>query len=726
MARRIKGTEARIDIVPDDQGLLRLAEECTAELKRATKGIDSIAKGWKLTATGLDSALNLANGFVSAIGFARDVLKDAAAQQVVDKAFTKQFDNADAALKTLRASIQGALSDSEIKRISSQFERAGLSIEQIGGVFDTAARISATTGQAVAEVTEELQDAIIGASDSNLEKFGIIADLPELAKKYAKQQGIATDEIDKSVESAAILNEVLTNVSDRFADADVNNMHMQLGRLEARMANLNDQAAQFAMAVATGIAQDVGILDPAAVEDAQSKVAAYFKEFEGAGALFQQVAAEAVKFEGAQKRFIDLAKQSENQATRLAAGLAEVRAEASRDDLAFRQLEEQLKAIALRSMPAFTSETLTAAEKQSILTADVLELADSMGMGARVLELYTQRTRRMGEAAEAAALSAAKLADEQARSEGIEAMKARAQAEEAAFKRRMEREEALYNARQRRGGARAAKREDPADGLGVLRDFQASGLFKRIAGPDELSEFGTLKEELFSINELIDRNAEAFQRQQAAIDAASNSYERMSANILGMSDSFNGSIGDIGVLIDQGYQMAQAWEQAEKAGKNTAQVGGMMAAAAIKSGAGVAKAWGASLAFTETLFGMADAAMMATMIAKAVKGDPIAAAQAALYGVSSAQHFAAAAMAGSKGGGGGGGRRAAAAPPRAPSAIFGGQDVTGEREARKDTIVFSGSVIVGPGGVAEAERAIGSMMDRRGETGEGRNFTPAG
>ena len=201
----------------------------------------------------------------------------------------------------------------------------------------------------------------------------------------------------------------------------------------------------------------------------------------------------------------------------------------------------------------------------------------------------------------------------------------------------------------------------------------------------------------------------------------------------GLSDSF----AALGMTFEhtliegmrQGTQLLAAevdristiFAKTREAGDSTGKALAASVPGAIKAGGDIAKAVGASMVVTETLYGLADTAMAATKFAA------FDYASGALYTVSAGLHFAAAAQAGAAKSGGGGSGGGARTVPRAPAAAIGQPAAAGGGGGPMQiTQVFSG-VMIGPGGVRESARAVKQLTEQEATRGaRSADFIPAG
>lgn len=738
--RRRGEAEALIRLLGEDK-ITELIERAQAGVlgigeatKEASQKTDGLHRGWKGSIIVVfNQALELAGKIRDGVETTFDIIKDAAAADAVNKAFADQFQGAEAAVEKLRKAVAGALSDQELKRVATQFQRAGLGIDKTSQVLNVAARISATTGQALSEVTEELQDAIIGASDSNLEKFGIIADLPELAQKYAKEQGIAKDEIDKSVESAAILDEILGNVSDKFADADLTNLTTQVGHLEAQWKNINDEAAQFFKIFAVGVAQDVGLID-AGGDSLEGRVRALTEEMRAAGITVEQLA-DAQKALNAQ--FSIANQQQINEMTpqlrALATQFGELLPEVKNNDLAMRQLNEQLKVMAQENLGSVSLAMMDSEEATKLLHNEMTFLGQEMGVASEVASQLNRELRAQEEAQYRAAIASAEASRDKERAAAVSKLLAAARREEAAAERKYNEELRKNEEAQKRAAARARARGGGRGRRGP--GFSTLGGMFGAVGAQIGGAFGPIGAQFagaFGPQEFVGPPDPQDFMQAGPPDAMIEQILKARDAVDGLSDSF----AALGMTFEhtliegmrQGTQLLAAevdristiFAKTREAGDSTGKALAASVPGAIKAGGDIAKAVGASMVVTETLYGLADTAMAATKFAA------FDYASGALYTVSAGLHFAAAAQAGAAKSGGGGSGGGARTVPRAPAAAIGQPAAGGGGGPMQITQVFSG-VMIGPGGVRESARAVKQLTEQEATRGaRSADFIPAG
>lgn len=709
----------------------KITDKMNDDLERSTVLVGRIGANTAELVTGLNSAVELAGAFGSAVAGAMDLMKEAAADQAVNAAFARRFENATDAVNKLREATAGMVSDADLRKLASDFDRANVSLEDTAKVLNVAAKISVETGQDMAEVSESLRDSIIGASDSDLEKFGIVFDLPAAVQDFAKETGLAADEIDKAVESQVVLKHITSEVAGEFADVELNkNLFAQMTQLEARWQNLKDEGIVAFQQIAVGAAMSFGIID----EEATNTLGAI-----QAGRESLVVAIEEAAFsrgrEGLEKLAedarwlrdrLDSTGQSVDELDRSVQAFVafpELIEQAKESNEAFARLDDLLLEAAKRRMPEFrdaTRDTIIWNTKLRDLMRDLHQ--ELSGDGARAVNFYSgvleSQLQTQLNAAKGSAEGLAdglqgvidKVIDLGSRAVGpvVEAMGD--EELQAKGKSIRERKEAERRAAARRAAA-ARKRAIERKTAGFT-------------GPVPLATEGFTGPPA----DMFFMGAEGFGGVGASVEQAGPPIqvfnERINEareNVDALSNSFGALSGSFGDEFIEGLRMAgetafteigrvrQIFEQAELAGLGSGEAVKKAAPGTIKAFGAIAGALGASVETQETILGFADVAASATHFAAQdyVGG--------AAYAVSAGLHFAAAGVAASGGKGGGargsaGRGRNIAPPPPQDSALAQTPPV-------KMTQIYGGVTMVGPGGVREASRALTAMVDDEHQQG---------
>lgn len=748
MARRVKGADATIEISPDDQGLLKLAQQWTSKIEEASGSMDEIAEStstmagsWKGTVTGINQALEIAQKFGSAVSAGVDMLRDAAANDAVDKAFARRIGNAQKALEAMREASAGTLSDQALKGIATEFDRANVSIEDTAKVLNVAAKISAETGQEMADVTEALRDSIIGASDSDLEKFGIIFDMPAEVQKFAEETGLAADEIDKAVESQVVLKHITGEVAKEFANVELSgSLVTKVDQLTARMEALKSKASKTFTEAAVGFAMEMGWVDTQVTTTAGA-VAAMGKEIDAAlsKAAFGTNAAReslsdyadsartAAAMNRERGRSLDELSSSTSKAY-TSFGLLLEEAKTSGDAMA--RLDDIVLKLAKQQLPHLADAGSDAVIWNTELNKVMVQLHTELGTGKEVVGFYADVVRDQlaghfdaaTSAGEGLLVVVAAIAAEAKKAAGLIVdiatdPKVLERAEkEAERKKRERRRQAVIRKRDRE---RRKEQQLAQDSL--TRGFTGPQNFREI---DDNETFRAMDETTAGMDSPLSNLA----NEDIAIAARENIAKvREEIDDLTLSfDAFGGTLenewaerlrGTAIIVEEEIGRVSSIFAKAQEAGIGSGEAVAKAAPGMIKAFGNIAGALGASIEIQETLYGLADVAQSATQFASQnyLGG--------AMFAVSAGLHFAAAGAAASKGKGGGG---RGAGGGRAPQA-----NIAPPPEAARGPVTinqnFGGAAFVGPGGVREASRALTGMVDSEHSSGShSADFAAAG
>ena len=200
------------------------------------KAIDNVGSSWAMVVTGLNQGLELFGKLASGAQAVGAIVKETVKTRQTEARFTEKLN---ASVEKMAQASGFQLSDIELKTFALQADRAGIAMQDFNKLLNLSLRASAASGLEFGQVFEGLfQDTIIGASDSFLEQIGIVADLGTITEKYALDQGIAKDAIDKTKQSQAILNHLLTEVNQKFKDVDVDPFLKELGKAQQEVENL--------------------------------------------------------------------------------------------------------------------------------------------------------------------------------------------------------------------------------------------------------------------------------------------------------------------------------------------------------------------------------------------------------------------------------------------------------------------------------------------------------
>lgn len=229
------------------------------------KSVRQIGNSWSDVVTGLNQGLEL----FSKIGGAAQAVNETVKQTIANRQIEAQFvEKINFSVEKLSQAAGFQLSDVDLKRFALQAQQAGVSMTQFQKLLDVSLRASTATGLDFEQVFEGLfVDTVVGATDSFLEQLGVVADLGTVTEKYAAEQGIAKDQIDKTVQSQAALALVLGDVSKRFEGVTVDNFVSELSRANRAVDDFSDQ---FDKAVLFALKDFIDFVDRGSVKQAQA------------------------------------------------------------------------------------------------------------------------------------------------------------------------------------------------------------------------------------------------------------------------------------------------------------------------------------------------------------------------------------------------------------------------------------------------------------------------
>ena len=206
--------------------------------------VKDVNKNWAVMATGVKSVVDLVGQATAAAGQLLTVLKSAANQQAV----SGQFDRMGLSIGRIRDAAKGTISDGALKQWSIQLAQAGRSSTDIEKLVNLSAKLAASgLGAAkgiftTADALEVLADSVVGASDSDLEKFGVLFDMPAATKKFAAEMKLLGDDVDKTVESQAVFNFITGEMAERVKDVKVAGFATDIQKAETAITNWSDSA----------------------------------------------------------------------------------------------------------------------------------------------------------------------------------------------------------------------------------------------------------------------------------------------------------------------------------------------------------------------------------------------------------------------------------------------------------------------------------------------------
>ena len=266
MAARRGQAEALIKLVGEDkiselvEDVQRTIGKTGEKTKSARKETDKWKESFDRVSSGINNALEIIGKTVQGARELGAAIKDAAAAAAVRDAFDSIAGGA-AALERLRDAAGGTVDDLSLQKFGLQAKQAGIAAEQFDKIVEVAAKLAASgrgAGRGItstAQALDELMDTIIGASDSNLEKFGIVFDLPDATQQFAREMGIGADQIDKAVESMAVLEFVTQNVAREVDGVELDSAIVEVQQLEAEWIELENSVKRTILEIGKAISE---------------------------------------------------------------------------------------------------------------------------------------------------------------------------------------------------------------------------------------------------------------------------------------------------------------------------------------------------------------------------------------------------------------------------------------------------------------------------------------
>lgn len=182
--------------------------------KKYEKRVSRLKSSWSDVAVGVSSVLDITDRLVAGAEQVLAVVQETARARDLERRFVDQLN---VSVQGLREASGFRMDDVSLKRFALQAKNAGVSMDQFRKLLDVTLRASVATGKDFEEVFEGLfVDTVLGATDSYLEQLGIIKDMGTETEKYARQNFIAKDAIDKTTQSQAALAIVLDDVGRKF------------------------------------------------------------------------------------------------------------------------------------------------------------------------------------------------------------------------------------------------------------------------------------------------------------------------------------------------------------------------------------------------------------------------------------------------------------------------------------------------------------------------------
>ncbi len=675
------------------------------------KSVSKIGSNWAMVVTGLNQGLELFDKMTSAAQAVTQHVAETARMRQVEARFTQQLN---VSLEQLSQAAGFQLSDLELQKFALQAQQAGVSMQQFQKLLDVSLRASAATGKDFGAVFEGLfVDTVVGATDSFLEQIGVVADMGTITEAYAKKMGIAKDAIDKTHQSQAMLNHVLTEVSGKFDGVTVDGFTTEISRAQRQLEEFQREVSIGLMMVARDTLEYFGIIEergPSALQKLRSqmdelelqqlRVARHsMKMLDGSRQLskhaeqgflqmMRRIGETARRSDDAMTILFDRIRREASALTDVTAGFVSSEQQAELYDQALMKLAEQYGVLDIAE-----SRYGQAARRRLDLMRYQTQEADRLSNAYSGLAFQIGRVEKVSDLERVMGQDESQYFQTAAQRLGLEKIVAQKPTRRRGGARKKEPSESEINKRfeaLRRGYERTTKAQQKylpvamtlREEMEALEAEASLGLTDAFGGEDRFQWMDSTEIRMVKLAEAMQSIASAANAMDAAVQQ------------LGTSPGFANAIKQVGSMTEAGLKFADTNDKTTDSYANLT--------GAIITGSGQA-----ALGFVEgereraAIMAVMETANAGVMFAKFAAS----AGAAPHLAVAGAMHLANAAMfgaiAGGAGGGGGGGMRGGAGGGgRMPSGVrdiprFGQQQVGQEMQPAQVVVNMSGAIVAG-------------------------------
>ena len=166
-------------------------------------------------------------------------MKAGAQAMAIESGFTRQVQNAGAAMVSFRSAVAGTVDDTTVQKFGANAARIGLSVTQTARAFELAAKASIETGTEFEQLMEQLLQGIGTGSKEAFEKLGIVTtEFEQALERAASNLGKTTAQLT-GAEKAAIRTDIaLDELGKSFGDVNLQISEMgQIKQLESDWGN---------------------------------------------------------------------------------------------------------------------------------------------------------------------------------------------------------------------------------------------------------------------------------------------------------------------------------------------------------------------------------------------------------------------------------------------------------------------------------------------------------
>jgi tetratricopeptide (TPR) repeat protein len=234
----IEGEETVSKIVEDVKRKVATMADATRKNTEATK---ALREGWRMTATGISSVINLAQQAAQAAQAIGEHAREGARSLEVSARFTRLFaadlGGAEGVMGRLVEASRGAMDETSVKEYALQTRRMGMDIDQTATLLELAGKMSAETGQTYAEAADVMFKAIATGESGALKAIGIQIDLEKNIGAVAREWGVSAEAIDQSTRAQINYNEVAKQGMAALGEVDVSPVISNIDRVGAAYNN---------------------------------------------------------------------------------------------------------------------------------------------------------------------------------------------------------------------------------------------------------------------------------------------------------------------------------------------------------------------------------------------------------------------------------------------------------------------------------------------------------
>ena len=247
MALRRGSAEARV-LIEGEENVSKIVEDVKRKVatmadatRKNTEATKALREGWRMTATGISSVINLAQQAAQAAKAIGEHAREGARSLEVSARFTRLFaadlGGAEGVMGRLVEASRGAMDETSVKEYALQTRRMGMDIDQTATLLELAGKMSAETGQTYAEAADVMFKAIATGESGALKAIGIQIDLEKNIGAVARGWGVSAEAIDQSTRAQINYNEVAKQGMAALGEVDVSPVISNIDRVGAAYNN---------------------------------------------------------------------------------------------------------------------------------------------------------------------------------------------------------------------------------------------------------------------------------------------------------------------------------------------------------------------------------------------------------------------------------------------------------------------------------------------------------